>query len=386
MRQNNITFHPLQLGGSSGNAVVFLNRELQRTQGLVPIKRSGCTVKVQHILHGALAECLTRSHDDGLVVVLQGGGYNLGGRSGSFIDHHQQRPIPHGTPRAVVVGAHALATCFDLNDGAFVKEQARDVHGSRQGTAAVPTQIKNEAFHPLCFENFDLFFDIVGTIAVVVVVKVDVEFRQADVARFTVCSQAGRAGKGGFNLHDVANDGNDLFGAVLLANGEAHFRTLLPPNLGHHFVGTHAHDVLGFGRTLGHLDDFVAHFQFPLAPAGRTSHDRGHAGELAILLKRSSNAFELPSHFNFEVFLLARREVLGVGIQHAGVRIHVETKPVRTLHVRHAAEPLIVDFHFFFTRLLLFLVKSGVAKDEFGLTGRICRHGSIVETHQDPVG
>ena len=89
---NHIRGHAVQLRGTAGHAIKFLDGELERAIVLrAAAQKRSKPANLQDGLHRSFAESVLVAHDHGPAVILQGGRENLTGRGALPAGQHHQR-------------------------------------------------------------------------------------------------------------------------------------------------------------------------------------------------------------------------------------------------------------------------------------------------------
>ena len=140
--EDDVGRHSLELGGGAAGAVKFADGDFERAE-IVGAAHDGA--EVEQGLHGALAVGGDVADDQRASVILQGAGQNFRGRSAEAAGQDDQRAVvKHGGIGVLVHGDLAIRIPH-LDDGAFLDEQAGEVDGFLEGTAAIAPEIKDHA-------------------------------------------------------------------------------------------------------------------------------------------------------------------------------------------------------------------------------------------------
>ena len=111
-RQLDVGFDAIELRGAAGDAVEFLDRQLERA-GFVaaaPEERHD-PADLEHRLHGALAEGARIADDDRTTIVLQGRGEDFARTGAQSIGQDDHRSIIRERRIAIVRDVHRRRCC-----------------------------------------------------------------------------------------------------------------------------------------------------------------------------------------------------------------------------------------------------------------------------------
>ena len=317
-----------QLGGAAGDAVEGGGGGLERA---VP-----SAAQRQQRLHRALAVGMRIADDDGASVVLQGAGDDLGGGGADAVDQHD-----HGLRERdggiVVVEGDRAARLADLDDRTGFEEEAGEVDGLGEGSAAVAAQVEDEALDVLGVEFGDEAGDVergasLRGLGVVAELHARIERGQLDVAelaRRAVGIDGGLDARGGGLLLELdlvahEHDGLDRVDVVGGDDLDSHGAALGAADEADGLVERPVADVDEFLVALRDGDDLVAGDEAGLgrvALGGAAWDDLDDLGGAVVRLKRGADALERKLHVDPEILLRNGGEIAGVGVVRGGHRV-----------------------------------------------------------------
>ena len=235
----------------------------------------------------------------------------------------------------------------------MLDEEPTHFNSASQGSSAVVAQVERYPFYPVGFQAFDLFGEVFGAFTAVLVLEIDIEFRDVDHRVFaTVFLDHRRADERVLYFHYVAHQRDFFDRSVGFLQFQAYGRAFFTPYQVYCIVQTHTDDAYVFVVALGDFQYLVAYGQLAAFSSRTSRYDAGNGDISVFLLEYGSYPFELSGDAGVEILFLARGHVLRMGIVISGKCVEVHREPIFGVEFGDAFEVIPVIFQYRFTGFL----------------------------------